>query len=128
MSEDPAVAELQSFGYRAADAKEALLAAEGDIAKAVASLLAKLMAHEDSAEDHGGDDEQQLDESRLEEWNEERVALEAIYEEECQFEGPMCTRCDSPYCATTPKLPLRINCPSQIGPCFPSPKPYQPHA
>jgi ATP-dependent RNA helicase DHX57 len=89
--EDPSVAELASFGWPPALAAGALAAAGGHAHRALAALAARLAA---AAASRAGDDaavtarpESAADASadapppaaRLEEWLEERVALEAVF-------------------------------------------------
>jgi ATP-dependent RNA helicase DHX57 len=92
--EDPSVAELASFGWPPALAAGALAAAGGHAHRALAALSAHLAAAAasragDDADDAarpesaaGADADAPSPPSRLEEWLEERVALEAVFGDE----------------------------------------------
>ncbi|PRW33164.1 P-loop containing nucleoside triphosphate hydrolase isoform A [Chlorella sorokiniana] len=92
--EDPAVAELAQYGYPPAEAAAALEQTGGHVQRALAVLHARLAAAATGADgaaaaaaavEAAAVASSAADEAALEEWHEERTALEAIYGADAAF-------------------------------------------
>lgn len=95
--EDPAVAELAAYGYPPPEAAAALQESGGHVHRALAALHARLAAAAGAGgatEPSPGAAGQPADE--LEEWREERTALEAIYGEDAAFPSDRLTSIQLP--------------------------------
>ncbi|KAK9809193.1 hypothetical protein WJX72_011126 [[Myrmecia] bisecta] len=86
--DDPAVAELLSYGYPLASCSEALQQCRGKVFWALHALYSRLTGVELREVEPSAE----LDTHVTEEWLEERVALDAIYGKDVHFESPFSTR------------------------------------
>lgn len=92
--EDPAVAELAAYGYPAPEAAAALGETGGHVHRALAALHARLAAAAGATVTNAPTAGQPADE--LEEWREERTALEAIYGDDATFPSERVTSIQLP--------------------------------